>query len=149
MTSSTPYRCLHGAAVVAILTGIGYGWTRCLVHSADEFAIVNHPWQPHLQHAHILVTPLLVLMLGTFWWAHAAAHWRSGAVAGRRSGLSLWLTALPMILSGYLLQISVSDFWRQAWILVHVATSLAWTGAYLAHLLTHRRPAPANPFPPD
>jgi hypothetical protein len=30
---------------------------RCLAEPADEWAVVNHPWQPHLQHLHVLAAP--------------------------------------------------------------------------------------------
>ena len=33
---------------------------RYFARSEDPFAIANHPWQPTLQHAHVLVAPLLV-----------------------------------------------------------------------------------------
>lgn len=123
---------------LATVTGLVYGWMRYFVHPADEYAVVNHPWQPTLQHLHVLFVPGLVLMLGMFWSAHAAARWRSGARDGRYSGLMLWLCALPMVFSGYALQISVSDAARRVWIFIHVAASLVWCLGYAGHLLAHR-----------
>jgi hypothetical protein len=38
-----------------------------------------------------------------------------------------------MILSGYLLQISVHPDWRKAWIVLHVSTSLLWLLSFVVH----------------
>jgi len=133
------YRAMHAAAALAITTGLLYAWMRYGMRAEDPYAIVNHPWQTHVQHAHILVTPLLAVLIGVFWYAHAAANWRRGTREGRRSGLTLWSLALPMILSGYLLQVSVAEGWRQVWLVTHLATSLIWTLGYAGHWWMHRR----------
>lgn len=133
------YRAMHAAAALAIATGLLYGWMRYGLRPDDPFAIVNHPWQAHVQHAHIVVTPLLAILLGAFWYAHAAVNWRGGTREGRRSGLALWGLALPMVLSGYLLQVSIAEGWRNTWLVTHLATALAWSLGYAGHWWTHGR----------
>jgi hypothetical protein len=49
----------------------------------------------------------------------------------------LW-AGVPMIVSGYCIQISVGDGWRNTWIVIHVAVSLLWTIAYGVHWVRHR-----------
>ncbi len=118
-------------------TGLVYAWMRYALVPVDEYSVVNHAWQPFTQHAHIVLAPLLVIAFGHMAWHHALIFWKSGTKEGKRSGLTMLAVALPMIFSGYLLQTSVSDLWRQIWIGVHLITSALWLLGYLAHLFTH------------
>jgi hypothetical protein len=108
------------------------------VESGDPYAVVNHPWQPGVQHLHVWSAPFLVFAAGLIWRAHVWEHWRRGIRARRRSGVSLVLTLVPMVVSGYLIQTAVSDDWRTAWVAVHVATSVLWLAGYLGHQLSSR-----------
>lgn len=119
-------------------TGLLYAVMRYLLKPADEFAIVNHPWQPHVQHLHILAAPLLVIAFGQLWHHHAWLSLRAGAQHGRRSGITMLATGLPMIFTGYLIQTATHETWRTIWIIIHVTTSLIWLTGYIAHLFTHR-----------
>jgi hypothetical protein len=114
-------------------TGVVYAAMRYLMQPADEWAVINHPWQPHVQHLHILVAPLLVFACGLVWRRHIAANW---ANSERRhfSGHGLVLMLIPMVVSGYLIQTTVTDGWRQAWIIVHLVASGAWLFAALGHV---------------
>ena len=125
-------------------TGLVYGWMRYFAEPSDEFAIVNHPWQPELQHAHVLVAPLLVWSVGLIWSAHVWKRWRSGYAVHRKSGIALGLLLFPMIASGYALQVSEEEAWRQAWIAVHVATSVLWLLFAVAHPLLRKPSADAR-----
>lgn len=113
-----------------------YGWMRYLAEPVDEFAIVNHPWQPHVHHLHIVVAPLLIFGAGMIWSRHVWARVRSGFQPRRPTGLTLTLMLLPMIASGYFLQVSAEEAWRLAWMIVHGATSVLWLVAYGMHLLS-------------
>lgn len=115
-------------------SGLIYAWMCYLAEPEDPYAVVNHPWQPDLQHLHVLVAPLLVFGLGWLWSGHLRAGLRRGVRRPSRMGVSAVLFALPMVLSGYLLQITVEEAWRKTWVVVHVVTSLLWLAAYLAHL---------------
>lgn len=114
-------------------TGLVYAWMAYLARPSDPYAVVNHPLQPAAQHLHVLTAPLLVFAVGLIWQRHVWAHWRRGAKKGKRSGLGMVLTLVPMVVSGYLIQTAVEPGWRQAWVVVHVATSLLWVAGYLAH----------------
>ena len=128
---------LYIANALAGGTGIVYGVMRYALRSDDPFAVVNHPWQPHAQHLHVLLSPALVLVLGLLLIAHGWPYWRAGAREGRWSGLLLGLTGLPMVFSGYLIQVTVSPSWRTAWITLHLLASALWVLALAAHALTH------------
>jgi len=139
------YRWLYAGALLASVTGIVYGWLRYAVKPDDPYAVVNHPLQPHLLHAHVVTVPLLVLMLGVFWRDHAARYWQERLREGRRSGLVAWASVVPMIVSGYAIQVSVSATARSLWIGVHLAASTAWMGAMVTHAVIHWRSRRSRP----
>jgi hypothetical protein len=124
---------LHLSNLLVGGTGLVYAWMVYLVPPADPYAVVNHPWQPAVQHLHILVAPLLVFAAGLVWHRHAWAKWRRGGERRRRSGLSLILALAPMVASGYLIQTAVDGGWRRTWAIVHLAASGLWLAGYLAH----------------
>ena len=123
---------LHGANLVVCATGLIYAWMRYLVEPADEWAVINHPWQPHVQHLHVLAAPLLVFALGLIWSAHVIGKFKNGRT-NRSAGIGLTALFVPMAASGYLLQIAVEPGWRQTWIWVHVVSSLLWIAAFVVH----------------
>lgn len=115
-------------------TGLVYAWMRYLMEPVDEFSIVNHPWQPAVQHAHIWLAPLLVFAAGLIWREHIWKHWNQGRKGGRRSGLLLLFTLVPMVLSGYLIQTTITETWRNVWIVVHLVASGLWILGYAIHV---------------
>jgi len=123
---------LHFANLAVSGTGLVYAWMRYLADPVDEWAIVNHPWQPLMQHLHVLSAPLLVFAIGVIWSVHAIAKLRNGS-RGRASGLGLMALFLPMAASGYLLQVAVDPEWRRRWIWIHVMSSLLWVVVFVAH----------------
>ena len=124
---------LYTANLLVGGTGIVYAVMRYLLEPTDEWAVVNHPWQPHVQHLHILVAPLLVFACGLIWHGHVAGKMRDGN-RGRRSGPGLLLALAPMVVSGYLIQTTVAESWRQAWIALHLISSGAWILVFVGHL---------------
>jgi len=131
--------CQHLANALVGGTGLVYAWMRYLAEPADEFAVVNHPWQPDVQHLHVLFAPLLVFATGLIWSAHVWARVRSGFKPRRKLGLGLVALLLPMIASGYLLQVSVEEGTRAFYGWTHLVTSLAWLLVYIAHQLAPRQ----------
>ena len=121
------------ATLLVAGTGSVYAVMRYLMRPVDEWAVVNHPWQPLVQHLHVLTAPLLVFACGLIWHRHVVGRWRGGQPQGRRSGPGLLATLVPMVASGYLLQTTITASWRQVWVVVHVATSLAWIAFFVAH----------------
>jgi hypothetical protein len=124
---------VHLSTLLVGITGVIYAVMRYLMEPTDPFSVVNHPWQPTLQHLHVLVAPLMVFAVGLIWKKHVSDHRRAGLSTGRRSGLSLVLTMVPMIASGYLIQVTVTDTWRTAWIVIHCTTSGLWITGYPIH----------------
>lgn len=100
---------------------------------ADGWAVVNHPWQPHMQHLHVLAAPFLVFVGGWFWKHHVVRRYRECEPRGRGTGLALASLLVTMALSGSLIQVSVSPAWRSVWIWVHVITSGLWLLMVVVH----------------
>jgi hypothetical protein len=131
------YWSFHVANGLVAATGLVYGWMRYVLRPTDDFAVVNHPWQPHALHLHILVAPLLVAVIGHFAYRHAWTYWHRGNQEGRRTGVTIALLAAPMILSGYLLQVSVADWARNLWMWAHLVASCTWLAIALTHVAIH------------
>ena len=124
---------LNLSSLLVGATGLVYAWMVYLAKPVDPFAVVNHPLQPTVQHLHVLVAPLLVFAAGMVWHGHAWSHWWRGVERRRRSGGSLLLTLVPMVVSGYLIQTAVEGGWRRTWVIVHLAASGLWLLGTLAH----------------
>lgn len=142
---------LHVATLLVGGGGLIYVWMRYFVRPDDPFAVVNHPWQPAVQHLHVLAAPLLVFAIGLIWKAHVWPGVRLRVAARRGSGLALFATAAPMIASGYLLQTATVPSWRKAWLAIHLVASALWLGGYVVHQVSSRlvrRPAPGQLLPP-
>lgn len=135
----------HVANLLVGGTGLVYAWMAYLAEPSDPFALVNHPWQPTLQHLHVLSAPLLVFATALFWSGHVWRRVRAGHLVRRTSGLGLFALFAPMALSGYLLQTATDERWRRAFVVLHVASSCLWIVAYGAHLLWPRRRAAGQP----
>jgi hypothetical protein len=132
--SRTETVLVHLANALVGVTGAVYGVMRYLLQSTDEWAVVNHPWQPHVQHLHVLTAPLLVFTVGLLWSRHIGENMRNGR-EGRSTGVGLLVAFVPMVVSGYLIQVAVEPGWRTAWIAVHVASSVLWLAAFTLHQL--------------
>ena len=130
---------LHLANALVAGTGAVYAVMAYLLPPAEEWAVVNHPWQPHVQHLHVLAAPALVFAVGVLWGRHVLPHLRNGGT-GRRSGVGLLVGFAPMVVSGALIQTAVDPGWRGIWVAVHLAASGLWLAALAMHVLS-RRPA--------
>ncbi|HIG10590.1 MAG: hypothetical protein ABGY71_09965 [bacterium] len=129
---------IHASNLLVGVSGLIYGWMRYFAQAQDEFSVVNHPWQPAWQHAHVLLAPLLVFSVGLVWSGHIWKRYSNGHKTHRKSGLALALLFFPMLVSGYALQISATETWREIWIFVHLATSLVWLLFGVIHPLLRR-----------
>ena len=120
-------------SVVTFVTGVIYLWLKYLVVSDDPLAVVNHPWQPAVLKAHILVAPLLVFSIGLVTLRHVWRHLCSKTREGRWSGLLTAIVLGPMIVSGYLIQTMTEEGWLRTMAIVHIGAGLVYGVALLAH----------------
>lgn len=117
-------------------TGVALLVLRFSPVSEDAFLAVP-PSFPFWQHAHVLLAPLLVFLLGLLWARHASPSLRVRRPR-KLSGIALLLLALVMVASGYGLQVSVDETLRQAFRLLHTAAGVAWLATGALHLLGRR-----------
>jgi hypothetical protein len=126
-------------SLVTAVTGIVYFWMKYFMESTEPWAVVNHPWQPWVLKAHILVAPLLVFAVGSIAVRHIWKHFRGRVAWGRRTGLTTAIALAPMVLSGYLIQAVTADEWLRAIAISHIAVSFVYTVGVAAHAWVIRR----------
>lgn len=132
-------------SALTTLTGLGYFWVKYLVQTDAPWAVINHPLEPWLLKAHILVAPLLVFAVGLIALRHVWRHLRGGERSGRRSGLVLTGVFGPLVVTGYLIQVVTAVGWLRALALAHVVLGVV----FAAGLLGHRLPAARARREPD
>ncbi len=129
---------LQLCVLVTTLTGAVFAVMKYAMKSSDPFAVVNHPLQPYMLSAHVLIAPLLVFGFGWIFTNHIWPGFASGIARKRKSGVWSMAAIAPMVLSGYLLQVSTADATRQAMAIAHWVSSALFVAAYGIHLVTRR-----------
>jgi hypothetical protein len=127
---------LHASIAVSALTGVVFAVMKYFLTSPDEFAVANHPLQPHMLSLHVVISPIALFVLGWTFSNHMLPKFRFGGPPRRRTGIVLMVLIAPMVLSAYLLQISTNDTLRQAMAIAHWISSGVFTVGYLLHLWT-------------
>ncbi len=117
-----------------MLTGGVYGWFRYFGQRAGDFGPEPSAWQGTWQHLHVLAAPLLLFMLGITVRGHLMMKLRAGGREGRRTGLGLGLLIMPMVLSGYGIQVATDARWHVTLAWVHGLSASVFTLGYLVHL---------------
>ena len=126
---------LHLSLGLTALTGVVFAVMKYFLESSDEFAVVNHPLQPYMLSAHVVVAPIALFILGWTFSNHMLPKHRYGDDSGRKSGGSAMWLIVPMTLSGYLLQVSVDETLRQSMAVAHWISSGLFVIAYVVHLV--------------
>ena len=129
---------LQLCVLITALTGIIFAVMKYALQSSDPFAVVNHPLQPFMLSAHVVVAPLLVFGFGWVFTNHIWPGFTSGIARKRKSGLWSMGAIVPMVLSGYLLQVATADATRQAMAIAHWISSALFVLAYVIHLVTKK-----------
>lgn len=138
--SRTQLIWLHLSVALTAITGIVFAVMKYFMQSDDEFAVANHPMQPYMLAAHVVVAPAVLFLLGWAFSNHMLPKYRFGDGSNRKTGIAQMALIVPMSLSAYLLQIATNETVRQAMAVAHWITSGLFVIGYLVHLIT---PAPA------
>ena len=130
---------LFASVVLTGSTGLVFAWMKYLMKSSDPYSVVNHPWQPYFLSAHVLASPALLFAAGLITREHILGKYRDPkARRGRRTGiLAAWLL-LPMVASGYAIQVLTSQGPRQWVSWAHLAAGAFFLLLYVAHVLLPR-----------
>lgn len=116
-----------------LLTGVVYWWMKDLMPSTDPWAVINHPLQPWVLKAHILIAPFMVFSVGLITSRHIWRHYRLGVGKGRRSGLLAALSFVVLVLSGYILQVVTAETLLRALGWLHLGLGILYSVAVAAH----------------
>jgi len=137
---------LNLSTFLTAATGLVYAWMKYLVRPADPYSVVNHPWQPGFLSGHVLVAPLLLFGLGMIAREHILGRYRDPrSRGGRRTGILTTLALVPMVSSGYLLQVVTSARSRNIAGILHLAAGLLFLAAYGLHLALAERFSRSHP----
>jgi hypothetical protein len=124
----------HAANVLIGISGLVYFWMLYLMEGANEFSILNHPWQDAVRNWHIVLAPLLIFGVALLLKNHILYKIRSKYNGpGRLTGYLLCALFLPMVFSAYLLQIASDDYWHTVFKYAHNSVSFLWIFTYLVH----------------
>ena len=69
---------LHLSVALTTITGAVFAFMRYFMKSTDEFSVANHPMQPYMLAAHVVVAPLLLFILGWTFSNHMVPKYRFG-----------------------------------------------------------------------
>ena len=129
---------LHLAVALTTLTGVVFAVMKYFMTSDDEFSVVNHPLQPHMLAAHVVIAPALLFLLGWTFSNHILPKYRFGDGTNQRTGIASAALIVPMALSAYLLQVSTNETLREVMAWSHWISSGLFVAAYLIHLVIGR-----------
>ncbi len=121
------------SAGLTTVTGLVYTWMKYFLEPVSEFAAINHPLQPFVLKAHILVAPILVFALGVISLRHMWAYYVNGAAKGRWSGIgTVWLAGV-MIVTGYLVQGITADTLLRVIAYTHIGVGALFAVGFVLH----------------
>ena len=121
---------------ISAVTGLVYYAMKEWMRPRDPFSVLGHPWQPHALALHVLAGPVVIFALGLIAREHVFERIVTGKpLTGRRTGLLIAGLGIPMIASGYALQVVTATAGRRALALVHLLTGLVFALLFVGHLL--------------
>ncbi|HEX9428704.1 MAG TPA: hypothetical protein VGA64_13075 [Candidatus Polarisedimenticolia bacterium] len=130
---------LHLATFAAAATGAVFLWMKYLLTTDDPYSVVHHPWQPAVLALHVLTVPALVFALGMIAREHVIGRFLEGRPhPSRPSGIAAMLVTVPMIVSGYTLEVLTGAGARKAFAIAHAASGVVFALVYAFHLFLAR-----------
>lgn len=128
---------LFFAVIAAALTGAPLAWFRVRPFAAESSEGFGSPLEPLALDLHILVVPLLVFAVGWILGDHVLP--RLAARKRLASGLSMIGLFVLLVVSGYALQVAVSEGTRMALAWIHGVSGVLWTLLFVLHAFGGRR----------
>jgi len=129
---------LHVSTFVLSATGLIYAVMHYLMKPVDPFSVVNHPWEPYMIAAHIVVAPVLVLAVGLIVHSHILWKLENGARIARRSGIFLMPLFAVMVVSGYMLQV-ITGTGHPVMVWIHLVSGTFWFLSFVVHQISSIR----------
>jgi hypothetical protein len=128
----------HWGWALTAVTGLAYGVLKYFVRGTDPNSRLPHPMAPPILAAHVLAAPVAVFALGLIFRRHAVAKLASDRPERRRTGSVLIYLAVPLILTGYVVQVLTGDAARQWTGWIHAGLGLVYAIGYLMHPLVFK-----------
>jgi hypothetical protein len=136
---------LHGGTLLVGATGLAYAIFKYLMTNDDPFSAVNHPLQPWALALHVLAAPALVFGVGIMFKDHMLGKMKNGAPdRAKRAGLSTLLLFVPMVVTGYLIQVLSAEIPRRWSIWLHIGLGIGYMVLYAGHLASAPSRAPRS-----
>ena len=135
---------LQISIALTALTGIVFAVMKYAMKSDDPFSVVNHPMQPAMLAIHVVIAPIAVFAFG---WAFGNHMWPSAnSEVDKKRPTGVWsmISVAPMVLSGYLLQVSTADSLRKAMAVAHWVTSAFFVVVFVIHVLWRKPTTPSS-----
>ena len=121
------------SAAATAVTGLAFFWAKHLAESADPWAVINHPLEPWFLKTHIVFSPVFLFAVGLILMRHIVPHIKQKVRRGRRSGLIMVWTLIPMAVRGTLLPDVASPGWVAGLVVVHVGTGVLFVAGLAGH----------------
>ena len=121
------------------VSGFGYTWTKYFVDNPDPFAAINHPLEPWFLKIHVVAAPLFVFAVGLLAGRHIWTHIKNRVRVGRRTGLTLLGVIVPMVLTGYLIQVITPLSLLAGLAVSHIGLGTIFTVGLILHQLVVAR----------
>ena len=116
-----------------LITGLVYWWMKEMLTPAQPWDAVNHPLQPWLLKAHIIIAPLQVFAVGLITSRHIWRHFRMGVKKGRKSGILAAGTFIVLVVSGYLLQVVTGELLLRVLAWSHLVLGIVYSVGVAVH----------------
>ena len=134
-------------------SGIVYAVMKYFLAGSNPDSRLGHPWQPAILAAHVLAAPVAVFAMGLLLRGHALPRLLRGEREGRKTGLSLTAAGIPLVFSGYLVQVFTNETLRKGTGWLHAALGLLFALAFAMHMPAgasrSRPPDDAPEAPPE
>lgn len=121
------------------ITGAAYYFMKYRMTGSDPFSVIHHPWQPRALSLHVIAGPVAVFALGLIARDHILDRLLDPRQRrGRATGLVILALVLPMIVSGYLMQVLTDPGIRRVLAGAHAVSGALYTLLFAGHLFASR-----------
>ena len=125
------YRWLLGVLVVLWASGVVWMVLHYFYPTHSEFGTAPNAGEPWLLRIHGVVAVAAVFLLGGVAVSHVVMGWRQSG--NRRSGLTLGIIGIALIVTGYALYYLTADSVRESVAIAHEALGVAAIASALIH----------------
>ncbi|MBT3586826.1 MAG: hypothetical protein HN509_18080 [Halobacteriovoraceae bacterium] len=119
-------------------TGVVYGLLKYFYLVDTPYGIRPHQYQSFWQHFHILASPIALFFIGYFWQSHIYPKMKTSLATYKKTGWLMVVCLFPMILSGFVIQISILPKARDIWMVVHLSSSTIFLLVFILHQIRAR-----------